>query len=352
MANPNDIEGEPGQSAVRKRYASATDVARIAGVSQSAVSRAFSEGGSVSPKTRQRVIDAAKQLGYQPNLIPRIMLKHRSSLIAVVIGGMHNPFYAGIVEIFSREIQKKGSTVLLFSVDQGEYIDDVIPLVLGYRVDAIVSALSIVSQAAAESCAKMNVPVVLFNGKVRNDWVASVCSDNVAGGRDVASLFIRKGARRFAYIAGKRGNMASDDRLAGYLGGLAAEGISDVSIVYGDFRFEKSFEATCELMRQDSWPDAIFCANDLMAIGAMDAIRSRSGRRIPEDVMVAGFDDIPAAAWPSHSLTTVRQNGPQMVSEALNIMDRIIEGKSAVGGLLRLISADLQERRSTARPPR
>lgn len=341
-------ETDTNQDLSRKKYASAIDVARIAGVSQSAVSRTFSEGGSVSARTRQRVLAAAEQIGYQPSLIPRIMLRNHSSLIAVVIGGMHNPFYAGVVELFAREIQKKGSSVLLFSVDQGEYIDDVIPLVLGYRVDAIVSALSIISQTAAESCAKMSVPVVLFNGKVRNDWVASVCSDNVAGGRDVASLFLQRGAKRPAYIAGKRGNMANEDRLAGFLGGLAAEGITDVPIQHGDFRYGGGFEAATQLMSRRTPPDAIFCANDLMAIGAMEAIRSRCGLRIPQDVMVAGFDDIPAASWPSYSLTSVRQNGARMVEEALAILDRI-SGPNKAGGLLRLISADLTERQSTAR---
>ncbi len=336
-------------NASRKKYASSVDVAKLAGVSQSAVSRAFAEGGSVSAKTRQRVMAAAETLGYRPSLIPRIMLTHRSSLIAIVIGGMYNPFYAGAIELFSREIQKNGSNVLLFSVDHGEYIDEVIPLVLGYRVDGIISSLSIISSEAAESCAKMKIPVVLFNGKIRNDWIASVCSDNVAGGRDIASLFIRKGGKRFAYIAGKKGNMANEDRLAGYFGRLIEHGVSDIPILYGSFRYEGGYGAALDLMKRKDRPDAIFCANDLMAIGAMEAIRSEFGLNVPQDVMIAGFDDIPAAGWPSLQLTTVRQDAPRMVEEALNVLDRMIEGQPQAGGSLRLIAANVIERKSTDR---
>jgi DNA-binding LacI/PurR family transcriptional regulator len=335
----------------RRKYASSTDVARLAGVSQSAVSRTFTAGASISAKTRQKVIDAAAELGYQPSVIPKILLTQRSSLIAIVSGGLWNPFYAGVVELFAREIQKTGNNVLFFSVDHGEYIDEIIPTVLGYRVDGIISALSIVSSEAADSCAKMNIPVVLFNGKLRNDWVGSVCSDNVAGGRDVADLFLSRGARRFAAIAGKKGNMASEDRLAGYLGRLGAAGMRDFRIVHGDFRFEGGHRAALELMADPAdRPDAIFCASDLMALGAMEAIRHVLKLRVPEDVMVAGFDDIPAAAWPSHGLTTVRQDGPRMVAEALKLLDRMIGSPDRQGGLLHVIPAPLVERESTRRP--
>lgn len=337
------------ENASRKKYASSVDVAKLAGVSQSAVSRAFAEGGSVSAKTRKRVMVAAEELGYQPSLIPRIMLTHRSSLVAIVIGGMYNPFYAGAIELFSREIQKNGSNVLLFSVDHGEYIDEVIPLILGYRVDGIISALSIISKEAAESCAKMKIPVVLFNGKIRNDWIASVCSDNVAGGRDIASLFINKGGKRFAFIAGKKDNMANEDRMAGYFGRLMEHGVGDIPILYGNFRYEGGYSAAIDLMKRKDRPDAIFCANDLMAIGAIEAIRSECGLEVPKDVMVAGFDDIPAAGWPSLQLTTVRQDAPRMVEEALGVLARMIEGQPQAGGSLRLVAANVVERRSTDR---
>lgn len=336
----------------KKRYVSSTDVALLAGVSQAAVSRSFTEGASVSAETRRKVVEAAERLGYRPSAIPRMMLTSESSLIAVVSGGLRHPFYAAVVDRFAREIQKSGNTVLLFCVDHGEYMDEIIPKILSYRVDGIISALSLLSSEAAATCAKMNVPVVLFNSKVTNAWVASICSDNVGGGRAIASLFLQRGGRRLAYLAGRKGNLASDDRLAGYAGRLVEDGRMDVAIAYGGFSYEGGYKAACELLARPDRPDAIFCANDLMAIATLEAGRTEFGLRVPEDLMVAGFDDIPAAAWPSFSLTTVRQDGARMVGEALTTLDAIVSGQLDSGGLLRVIPAPLIERSSTQRGTR
>ncbi|WP_253204122.1 LacI family DNA-binding transcriptional regulator [Rhizobium sp. X9] len=335
-------------NAARKKYASSIDVARLAGVSQSAVSRTYTEGASVSAKTREKVMRAADELGYGPSMIPRIMLTHKSSLIAIVSGGLYNPFYANVVEKLSQTIQRSGSSVMLFSVNHGEYIDEIIPDILGYRVDGIISALSIVSKEAAERCAKMHTPVVLFNNKLSNQWVASICSDNVEGGRQVAALFLKRGAQRFAYIGGKRGNLASEDRFAGYLGVLMQNGISDVAVAHGDFRHDDAFEAAKKLLSARKRPDAIFCANDLMAMGAMEAVKA-AGLTVPGDVLIAGFDDIPSAAWPSFDLTTVRQDGDAMIDRAMDQLARMVEGEHLAGNSLHLIHAPLVERGSTAR---
>ena len=224
-------------------------------------------------------------------MIPRIMLTHRSSLIAIVIGGMYNPIIPAWSSCYARD-PKKGNSVLLFGVDHGEYIDEVVPMILGYRVDGLISALSILSAEAAESCAKQNIPVVILNGKVRNEWVSSVCCDNVAGGRAIASLFIARGAGHFGYIAGKPDNMANEDRPGGIFRAAGQQGVRDMSMAYGGYRYEGGYRACCELMAASPRPDAIFCANDLMAIGAMETIRTELGLRMPEDVMVAGFEAI------------------------------------------------------------
>jgi len=182
------------------------------------------------------------------------------------------------------------------SVGHGEYIDDAIPAVAGYRVDGIVAAHPILSEEAAEQCGKIGVPIVLFNGRVRSNWVSSVCCDNVTGGRDVADLFLRYGAKRFGYIAGNP-TLSDQDRSTGFMDRLKESGIADIKTA-PDFRYEGGYQSALDLMRQNRPPQAIFCANDIMAIGAIDALRSEAGVLVPQEVMVAGFDDIPAAAWP------------------------------------------------------
>src|SRR3954452_21993834 len=189
-----------------RRYPSSTDVARAAGVSQSAVSRAFSEGKSVSEETSRKVFAAAKKLGYSPNFIPRILLKHRSHLVAVVISGASNAFYAVALEEFTKALQKMGNQVLLVHVDSVHSLDGVMPMLASYRVDAFVSALPILSAEAARAFARVRIPAISFNTPINNLWVASVCVDSAGGARAVADLFIARGARSFGFVAGSEGS--------------------------------------------------------------------------------------------------------------------------------------------------
>lgn len=327
---------------------SSTDVARLAGVSQSAVSRAFTAGASVSAKTKEKVLAAARKLGYKPSILPRILVTHRSQLIAIVIGGLYNPYYARVFELFTRRFQEQGYQVLVFFVDHNEYFDDVIPLIMRYRVDAIISALSLLSTEAADECAHMKVPVVLLNGRRQNNWVSSVCCDNVEGGRQIANLFHKRGARRFAYIAGKE-TLANTDRQQGFVGRLQELGIEDIQIVQGDFHYEGAVDAARILLDLTDRPDAVFCANDITAIGFMETARHSYGLKIPNDVMVAGFDGATFAEWPSYSLTTVQQNADEMVDTAIALLKQRWTNNTRDVGALKLVPGILQEGGSTQR---
>jgi DNA-binding LacI/PurR family transcriptional regulator len=326
---------------------SSIDVARLAGVSQSAVSRAFTAGASVSSKTREKVIAAARKLGYQPSILPRILVTHRSQLIAIIIGGMYNPYYAQIFEHFTRRFQEEGLQVLVFFVEHNEYFDAAIPLIMRYRVDGIISALSILSKDAADECERMRVPVVLFNGRRQNSWVSSVCCDNIEGGRQAAKLLFDRGCARFAYIAG-RATLANTDRQTGYVGRLKELGVEDIVVAQGDFHYEGGYAAARELLSKPMRPDAIFCANDLTAIGAIECARQEFGLDSPRDLKIVGFDDATFSAWPSYGLTTVRQNGPEMVDCALELLQKRWREGPKAEGRLRLVSGTLVERKTTA----
>ena len=329
------------------KYPSSTDVAKLAGVSQSAVSRTFTEGASVSDRTRRKVIKATEALGYSPNILPRILQSNQSGLVAIVIGEMSNPYYAQVLENFSRQLQEQKKRMLLCSVSHREYIDDAIPLLAGYRVDGIITAHPILTEATAARCEKMRVPTVFFNGRSRSTWVASVCSDNLAGGRDVANLFLRYGAKRFGYIAGGQETPANQDRAEGFIQQLKERGISQIKTAAGEYRYEGGYHGALQLMRQPKPPQAIFCANDMMAIGASEALRHELGLRIPQDVMIAGFDDIPAAAWPSYNLTTVRPDIEKMVRQAIEILKLKSDGSDDSNNSLPLVRGTLIQRGST-----
>ena len=334
-----------------RRYPSSTDVARLAGVSQSAVSRAFSEGKSVSAETSRKVFAAAKKLGYSPNLLPRILTQHRSNLVAIVTSGTANPFYAVALQSFTRALQAHGYQVLLVQVDDDHSLDGVVPRLASYRVDAIVSALPVLSKAVAKALADVRVPTISFNTPVRNRWVAAVCSDGAAGAAAVADLFLARGARRCGFIAGSEGSHASSERLRGYRDALRKGRVRDVAEARGDFTYEGGYAAVLDLARRGLLPDALFCANDLMAIGALDALRRGLGLRVPEDVLIAGFDDVPEASWKAYDLTTVLQDGPAMVAEAVTVLQQMIAARQPSGGILRTVPVRLIERGTTARPP-
>jgi DNA-binding LacI/PurR family transcriptional regulator len=344
-------ESAPESKLVReagKKYASSVDVARVAGVSQSQVSRTFSGSSKVSESTRRKVLDAAARLDYRPSLIPRIMLTHKSNLVAFVVGGLYNPFYSTVLEEFTTRFQAAGHQVLLVHVSNDHALDEVIPKLASYRVDAIVSALAILSPAGAATLAKLKIPVIAFNAVVGNEWVTSVSSENFEAGRAIADLFVARGARSFGFISGPATSPASRKRREGFEGRLGELNAGAIKIASGDYRYEGGFAAALTMFGSAARPDALFCANDLLAIGAIDALRERMGLRVPEDVLVAGFDDIPAASWASISLTTFKHDAAAMVRETLSIMATAEIGKP-LGAKPVVVSARLIERRTTDR---
>jgi DNA-binding LacI/PurR family transcriptional regulator len=350
-AGPEAASAQDAQARSRraKKYASSLDVARLAGVSQSAVSRTYRGGANVSEEVRRKVLAAAERLDYRPSLIPRIMLTHRSHLIAIVVGGLYNPFYSAVLEQFTRKLQDTGHQVLLVHVDSGHGLDAVIPKLASYRVDAVVSALAVLSQEAAEQLTRLRIPVISFNTAFRNEWVTPVSCDNVGAAQTIADLFVARGARSFGFVSGPDTSHASVERLAGFVERLTERGAGPVVVAKGDYRYESGFAAALELYPQGRGPEALFCANDLLAIGAMDALRKTFGLRFPDDVLIAGFDDIPAAGWAAYDLTTFLQDGSRMVDEALAILHAMESGARAEDQAQAVVSAQLIERGTTRR---
>jgi DNA-binding LacI/PurR family transcriptional regulator len=336
-------------SGFRRRYPSSTDVARVAGVSQATVSRAYAAGGRISATTRLKVEAAAKALGYSPNLIPRIMREDRSRLVAVVIAGSDNPFYSSVLEAFTTALQETGHQVLLVHVESEHALDGVLPRLASYRIDGIVSALPVISRATASQLARLRIPTVSFNTPVNNRFVSAVCTDNAGGAAAIADLFVTCGCRTFGYVGGPADSHAGNERWRGYRGRLEALGFRDIRQMEGDFTYPGGARAALALHAGGGLPQGLFCGNDLTAMGALDAIRHALGRRVPEDHMLAGFDDIPQAAWTAYDLTTILQDGKAMVAAAAEILQaRMIEPGKAIS-IERIVPGRLVERATTRR---
>ncbi len=296
-------------------------VAELAGVSQSAVSRVFTPGSSVSKKTAEKVRAAAEKLGYRPNVLARSLKSGKSRIIGLVVAYLENYFYPGAVEHISAELQKVGYHVLVF-LGQNTAVDTdrVVNELMDYQVDGIILASVSLSSELAERCLSIGVPVVLFNRAQDGGALSSVTTDNFGGGRALADFLCSLGHERIAHIAGFEGAMTQRDRESGFRAGLAAAGKEVFARAVGNFRYPEAQAAARELFATSKRPDAVFVANDHMAFAVMDVLRFELGLRIPEDVSVVGFDDTPPAAWPAYSLTTYRQNVVSMVAETVAIL--------------------------------
>ena len=324
----------PYTAAMAKNKITSGDVARLAQVSQSAVSRAFSSGASVSSLTRERVLAAADELGYRPNALARAMISGRSRLIAILVAYLDNQFYPLVLEQMSRAFQAKGYQVLLFMTETGDQ-DSVVQKMLQFQVEGIVMASATLSSGLARECTKTGVPVVLFNRYVPASPASSVTSDNIEGARSLAHFLAQGGHRHVAFIAGQEDSSTSRDREAGFCKGLAERGLPLSGRAVGSYTFTGAAAAMRLLMAERERPDAVFVANDHMAFAVMDVLRGEMGLGIPQDISVAGYDDVPEAGWGAYNLTTVSQPSQAMVDATVAILleqveKRVVNRRAAI----------------------
>ncbi len=330
-----------------KTNVTSVDVARLAQVSQSAVSRSFTPGASVSQATRARVLDAALKLGYRPNAHARSLITGRSRIIGLVLSYLENLFYPMALQRLAERLQRDGYHVLLF-VNQNPNADELVTEILQYHVDGIVLAATTLSSALARNCADADIPVVLFNrvmadgGARSTQSVSSVRGDNVAGGRAVAEFLVAGGHRRIAYIAGNEESSTNLERERGFREGLAAAGLHIWARASGDYDFVRARQAALTLFapppqpshpahpaQQLQRPDAVFVASDHMAFAVMDALRFDLGLRVPQDVSVVGFDNVPQADWGAYRLTTFEQPLEPMIEATVGLLQERLRAEGA-----------------------
>ncbi len=296
-------------------------VAERAGVSQSAVSRVFTPGASASAKTIAKVKKAAEELGYRPNLVARAMITGKSRIIGLVVAYLDNQFYPQALEHLSNALQDKGYHVLVFTATNSpEKVEEVMRDLLDYQVDGIITASVAVTSDLSDRCKAAGIPVVMFNRGQDGVETNAVTSDNLAGGRKIAEFLVECGHKRIAHISGWEGSSTGRDRHQGFVAGLAAHGFAPIQIVDGMYDRNVASQAARDLMALPQPPDAIFVGNDHMAFAVMDTLRFELGLRIPEDVALIGYDDVPLAAWPSYDLTTVRQPLNRMVDATIDML--------------------------------
>lgn len=309
-----------------KRSITSYDIAKEAGVSQSAVSRAFTPGGKIAKKTRQHILEVARKMDYQPNAIARSMstartsARQKSGMVGIIVTRLQDPFFSRIIDMFSRSLQAKGWHVLLFTVEQPSEVDNALHELMQFKIDGVLILSAILSEHMAQTCRDQGTPVILYNRETQNKEINSVRIDNISGGRIAAEVLLEAGHKKIAFIGGSQTEATTDDRERGFTDRLAEDGIDLMRRELGNYTFESGHEAARRILSRQDRPNAIFCASDVMALGVLHSARHDFNLKIPEDLSLIGFDDIPSVAWPDHQLTTIRQPVTRMVRKTVDIL--------------------------------
>ena len=320
-SDSGDSTQNTGKRANGRGHNTSIDVAKLAGVSQATVSRAFNPASKMNPSTRQRVLDAASALKYAPDAIARSLISNSTNIVAVIMQNTTNPFYATVLSKLSIRLRSMGKQILFFYLDDEGHMKDLIHQILQYRVDGILITSVTLTSDLADTCVDFGVPVVLFNRYMNTPGIQAVCCDNVQAGRDCADYFFMKGYRSFAFIGGHDEASTSHDRRRGFVSRLEERGIHDCSVINTPFTYEGGRDGFRRLLEQEgTCPKALFCVSDLVCAGVLDCARFEYNLKVPEDVAVIGFDDIELASYNSYSITSFVQPMDSMIDRVLDLL--------------------------------
>lgn len=296
------------------------DVASAAGVSQATVSRTLSGGSGVSDQARERVLEAAKRLGYELNYAARAMRTQRSGTIGVVVDRVTNPFYPEIIESLSRTLDEYDLRMILWD-SQGAGESGAIQAIGQKMVDGLIFTTATSTSSAMTTALAEGAPLVLVNRVVEGVRCDQVDTDNATMSARVAHYFAQSGRTRAGLITGSDNASTARDRRKGFLAGAREHDVEVPSdfVVDGGLSHQGGYDALRRLFEGGAPPTAVFCSNDLSAFGAIDAARSLH-LRVPDDLWIVGYDDIDMASWESFDLTTARQPVDDMVKVGVQLL--------------------------------
>lgn len=308
------------------RRVTSYDVALVAGVSQSAVSRCFKPGASVSKDTYARVMKAANGLEYIPNAAARSLITRRSNMVGVIISNAANLYYPEALSELSKQITRHGKRVLLFTLPNESALDAVLNDVWQYQVDGVIAAAAL-SEGQVAEFGRRRMPLVVFNRNLRGQTANTVACDHYEAGRALASRLVAAGHRTFGIIEGASDNTVASERRRGACDLLAELGLPEPMVVRGSFDYASGKLGLREIIARSNGriPDAVLCGSDVMAIGCLDCARHELGIAVPEQLSVAGFDAVEPSNWLSYNLTTQRQPIGQMAAATAELLIHLID---------------------------
>ena len=336
------------------RFTSVTshDVARHAGLSQPTVSRALRNDPRVAEGTRDRVLAAVAALKYVPNATARNLVLRRTQTIGMLVTDIGNPYYPYLIAPLHDELASLNYRMVLFAERPDGKDADLIEGLLDHGIDGAVLADSTLDGRTAGELARQGVPFVFLTREVDGLAADAAVVDNALGASLMAAEVARRGHRRVGAIFGPSDTSTGVHRERGFRAGLAAAGIQlpDAAVRRGAYNVEFGYSSMLDLIAVEPRPTVVVCFNDLVAIGALNAAK-QLGLRVPDDISVTGWDDLPLAAWEICRLTTVRQSMNEMARTAARLLVERIEGRSGPGPRRVLFEPELVLRDTLGPPP-
>ncbi|MGZ8438489.1 MAG: LacI family DNA-binding transcriptional regulator [Candidatus Limnocylindrales bacterium] len=334
-----------------------SDVAKLAGVSAMTVSRVINNSGYIGRETRSRVEAAVAELAYVPNALGRQLRSKRTKMLALVLTDIMNPFFTTIARGVEDVARGQGFSVVFCNTDESEAEEARYLLMLVQRqVDGVLLVPASTSGKSLRMLSSHTMPVVVLDRRIRSRKADSVRSDSEAGAHTLTKHLIGLGHRRIAMLTGRRSVSTSIDRVAGYRMAMAEAGLEvDDDLVrfgaynYGDFDQVDGSRMAREVLAADPRPTAIFAANNFIAFGAIRAIRE-AGLRMPEDMSVVAFDDLPTAWLSDPFLTVVDQPAYEIGRRGAELLLARLDGRIVGPGREVILPSELIIRRSSGPP--
>lgn len=326
------------------------DVAELAGVSRSAVSRTYTEGASVSLKTREKVKKAALELGYSPNALASSLTTGRTKMIGLVSNNFRNPFFLEVFDLFTRGLQERGLRPLLVNLSEETKPEASIRMLRQYSVDGVIVASSTLKPGFSRAFKDAGFPVVHpFGSHSENPIVDVLGIDNIKAGRMAALTLISRGYSKVAFLGGPETATTTIDRGKGFLSVIDAHSNCSCSISYAtEYSFEAGRSSMLQLMK-GNLAEAYFCADDVLSIGALSALQG-GGYNVPKDIGIIGLNNMEMAGWDNINLTTISNPLPEIISASIDRVSAIVENAS-IRPEGRLFECKVIDR-GTLRPPR
>ena len=301
------------------------DVALLAGVSTSAVSRCFTEGTSVSTAMRGKVEQAAAELGYRPNFLAASLTTGRTKMIGLVSNNFHNPVFLEVFDLFTRALQDRGLRPLLVNLSEETDPAASVRMLQQYSVDGVVVASSTLPPGFAEAFREAGLPVVhSFGRKTDTPSVHVVGVDNVSAGRLAGREMIARGYARVGFLGGPEAATSTQDRLTGFQGAILRQKTVALSISYATAYSFEAGRSEMQRLLTNTTAEAYFCGDDVLSIGAMSALTD-AGLAVPGDIGLIGFNDMEMAGWANIGLTTIHQPVAKIIEASVDLVVALVD---------------------------